>query len=107
MSARPHSPVGIATFVVVANRLPVDRVENSDGSADWRPSPGGLVTAFEPVMRSRDGAWVGWHGAPDEELAPFTNDGIKLVPVTLSSRRGGGLLRGILQRAPSGRCITT
>ena len=37
-------------------------------------------------MRSRDGAWVGWHGAPDEELAPFTNDGIKLVPVTLSSR---------------------
>ena len=87
MSARPaQSASAAATFVVVANRLPVDRVENPDGSADWRPSPGGLVTAFEPVMRSRDGAWVGWHGAPDEDLAPFTNDGIRLVPVTLSSR---------------------
>jgi len=74
-----------ASFVVVANRLPVDRVERPDGTADWRPSPGGLVTAFDPIMHKRHGAWVGWHGAPDEELAPFTNDGIKLVPVTLSS----------------------
>ena len=41
-----------ASFVVVANRLPVDRVENPDGSVDWRTSPGGLVTAFEPVMRT-------------------------------------------------------
>ena len=74
-----------ATFVVVANRLPVDRVEDPDGSADWRPSPGGLVTAFEPIMRKNDGAWVGWHGAPDEELEPFVNDGIDLVPVKLSA----------------------
>jgi len=74
-----------ATFVVVANRLPVDRVEDPDGSADWRPSPGGLVTAFEPIMRKNDGAWVGWHGAPDEELEPFVNDGINLVPVKLSA----------------------
>ena len=40
-------------------------------ASDWRPSPGGLVTAFEPVMRSHEGAWVGWPGAPDEELEPF------------------------------------
>ena len=64
-------PGGEYDFVVVANRLPVDRVEHPDGTVDWRTSPGGLVTAFEPVMRSHDGAWVGWHGAPDEELAPF------------------------------------
>ena len=75
-----------ATFVVVANRLPVDRVDNPDGSADWRPSPGGLVTAFEPVMRRHEGAWVGWSGAPDEELNPFENDGLQLVPVELSSQ---------------------
>ena len=75
-----------ATFVVVANRLPVDRVENPDGSADWRPSPGGLVTAFEPVMHRHEGAWVGWHGAPDEELEPFEHDGLQLVPVALSSQ---------------------
>lgn len=86
MSPADSTPdLATASFVVVANRLPVDRVEHPDGSVDWRTSPGGLVTAFEPVMRSHDGAWVGWHGAPDEEVAPFENDGIKLVPVPLSA----------------------
>ena len=28
-------------FVVVASRLPVDRVEEPDGGTSWRPSPGG------------------------------------------------------------------
>ncbi|HLL61986.1 MAG TPA: trehalose-6-phosphate synthase [Propionibacteriaceae bacterium] len=74
-----------AAFVVVANRLPVDRMENPDGSVDWRPSPGGLVSAFEPVMRSRNGAWVGWPGAPDEKLEPFAHDGMDLVPIFQST----------------------
>ena len=81
----PDQKTPTASFVVVANRLPVDRIEHDDGSVDWRTSPGGLVTALEPVMRARDGAWVGWHGAPDEELAPFTDSGLQLVPVSLSS----------------------
>ena len=34
-------------FVVVASRLPVDRVEGPDGRTDWQTSPGGLVTALE------------------------------------------------------------
>jgi trehalose 6-phosphate synthase len=75
-----------ADFVVVANRLPVDWVEHPDGQVDWRTSPGGLVTAFEPVMRAHDGAWVGWHGAPDETLEPFEHGGMELVPVTLSAQ---------------------
>ena len=74
-----------ASFVVVANRLPVDRVERPDGTADWRPSPGGLVTAFDPIMHKRRGAWVGWHGAADEKLEPFEDDGLTLVPVPLST----------------------
>lgn len=73
-----------ASFLVVANRLPVDRVEQPDGSVAWRTSPGGLVTALEPVMRAHEGAWVGWHGAADEELDPFEEGGILLVPVPLS-----------------------
>jgi trehalose 6-phosphate synthase len=85
MSPADSPSTATASFVVVANRLPVDRVEHPDGSVDWRTSPGGLVTAFEPVMRRYDGAWVGWHGAPDEQLDPFENDGIKLVPVPLSA----------------------
>ncbi len=54
-------------LVVVANRLPVDRREEPDGSVSWQPSPGGLVAALEPVMRSHQGAWVGWSGAPSAE----------------------------------------
>jgi len=77
---------GLASFVVIANRLPVDRVFNADGSTQWRTSPGGLVSALEPVMRKKGGAWIGWHGAPDERLRPFDHDGIRLVPVRLSSQ---------------------
>lgn len=73
-----------ADFIVVANRLPVDRVVADDGSISWRTAPGGLVTAMEPVMATRDGAWVGWHGAADEELEPFSDGGIDLIPVPLS-----------------------
>ena len=71
-----------AEFVVVANRLPVDRGDGPDG---WRRSPGGLVTALEPVMQQTEGAWVGWPGAPDVELEPFEFDGMLLVPVPLSA----------------------
>ena len=78
MSEKPH-------FVVVANRLPVDRIVSENGDVAWGTSPGGLVTALEPVMRSQGGAWVGWHGAPDEEVAPFEHDGYDVVPVPLSA----------------------
>lgn len=74
-----------APFVVVANRLAVDRVTDADGEQSWRTSPGGLVTALEPVIREHEGAWVGWAGTADEDLEPFTNDGLRLVPVTLSA----------------------
>ena len=79
------SPVQ-ADLVIVANRLPVDRVALPDGSSEWRRSPGGLVTALEAVMRSGDGAWIGWPGAADEDFEPFVEDGLSLVPVSLSAR---------------------
>ncbi|WP_091232734.1 trehalose-6-phosphate synthase [Microbacterium sp. 3J1] len=74
-----------ADFVVVANRLPVDRVEGPNGEEVWRTSPGGLVAALEPMMRSAHGAWVGWAGQPDVALDPFEINGIDLVPVPLSA----------------------
>jgi alpha,alpha-trehalose-phosphate synthase [UDP-forming] len=77
--------VGNYTFVVVANRLPVDHVENPDGSVEWRRSPGGLVTALEPVMRDADGAWIGWAGTPGEPPKPFEDAGVRLVGVGLSA----------------------
>ena len=78
------SHFGPAPFVVVANRLPLDRVTAPDGSVDWRPSPGGLVTALEPVMQRNQGTWVGWPGAPEENMGPFEAAGMQLVPVSLT-----------------------
>jgi trehalose 6-phosphate synthase len=78
-------PNGRSSFVVVANRLPVDRIEMPDGSTAWRRSPGGLVTALAPVMQGHHGAWIGWTGSPDEKLDPFDDNGMHLVPVMLSA----------------------
>jgi trehalose 6-phosphate synthase len=78
--------MSVADLVVVANRLPVDRVENPDGTEEWRTSPGGLVAALEPMMRSAHGAWVGWAGRPDVDLDPFEIGGIDLIPVRLSAQ---------------------
>lgn len=76
--------IGTADFVVIANRLPVDRITSPTGKTMWRTSPGGLVTALEPVMKRNGGAWIGWHGAADEKVDPFDHNGMHLVPVPLS-----------------------
>ena len=64
--ASSESAGGGSSVVVVANRLPVDRVRHSDGTDGWKRSPGGLVSALAPVMRKQDGSWIGWVGSPDE-----------------------------------------
>ncbi|QCU79498.1 trehalose-6-phosphate synthase [Citricoccus sp. SGAir0253] len=91
-------------FVVVSNRLAVDRVVDEQGRAHWRRSPGGLVTALAPIMAREEGAWIGWNGAPtaaaaidgaegededegaEERWEPFDHEGMHLVPVPLSAR---------------------
>ena len=73
-------------FVVVANRLPVDRVPSEDGEVQWRTSPGGLVTALDPVMAKANGAWIGWAGGPDLDIEPFDNHGTWIVPIPLSEQ---------------------
>jgi trehalose 6-phosphate synthase len=99
---KPRRTAGDYDFVVVASRLPVDRVDpaadrndrnnrngvNGDGASEtgeWRRSPGGLVTALQPVMREANGAWIGWPGSADEAPEPFDADGMHLVSVGLSA----------------------
>lgn len=80
-------------LVVVSNRLPV--VLKKEGN-NWhiRPGAGGLVTALAPVLGHRGGAWVGWPGAPLEEIPECQAlihkgsemSGYQLVPVGLSRK---------------------
>ena len=80
-------------MVVVANRLPVNPATDAEGNSYWATSPGGLVTALRPVLKSSHGSWVGWPGvaadSPEDEIAdgdlPELADGVSLVPVNLST----------------------
>src|ERR1700744_4341047 len=83
---------GESDFVVVANRLPIDMERLPDGSAVWKRSPGGLVTALEPLLRRRRGAWMGWPGITNSDAgddfsaaAPAGEDDLQLHSVRLSS----------------------
>ncbi|OBF05852.1 trehalose-6-phosphate synthase [Mycobacterium sp. ACS4054] len=82
-------PFGNSDFVVVANRLPVDQERLPDGTKAWKRSPGGLVTALEPLLRRRRGAWVGWAGIAEEEPdfddEPIVQEDLELRPVRLST----------------------
>ena len=73
-----------SSFVVVANRLPVDEVSTPEGR-QWRRSPGGLVTALHPVLAEHQGTWVGWAGGTGAAPEPFDLEGIRLHPVPLSA----------------------
>jgi alpha,alpha-trehalose-phosphate synthase [UDP-forming] len=85
LSETAEAGSGQHRFVVVASRLPVDRIEGPEGEADWRPSPGGLVTALEPVMREAGGAWIGWSGDAGPAPGPFRASGLDLVGIGLSA----------------------
>ncbi len=84
---------GNSDFVVVANRLPVDLERLPDGTTTWKRSPGGLVTALEPLLRRRRGAWVGWPGLAADQVddqvdvdEPIDQDELELRPVRLSTQ---------------------
>ncbi|MCA0147150.1 trehalose-6-phosphate synthase [Blastococcus sp. LR1] len=81
--------------VVVANRLPVDQVTDPDGSTRWQRSPGGLVTALEPFVAGRGGAWVGWSGSAGEAPEPFESGGMQLIPVPLSEEEVDSYYEGM------------
>ena len=82
-------PSGVSDFVVVANRLPIDMERLPDGTKNWKRSPGGLVTALEPLLRRRRGAWIGWPGVVDEDVdvedEPIDDEDLRLHPVRLSA----------------------
>ncbi len=103
-SERSESPR--ASFVVVANRLPVHRFRrtssnattSSDTTTTWRTSPGGLVSALQPILRNRASCWIGWPGVADLDTAPFRHDGIANVPLSCSRAEVAGFYDGFSNR---------
>jgi len=78
----PSNPVApVRVFVVVANRLPVDLERLPDGTSRWKRSPGGLVTALEPVLRSNKGAWSAGRAYPMWISIRSSRTGWSLHPV--------------------------
>ncbi len=75
---------GSSDFVVVANRLPIDMEQLPDGTVTRKRSPGGLVTALEPLLRRNRGAWIGWPGVIDGDEEPIVENELHLYPVRLS-----------------------
>ncbi|WP_179474807.1 alpha,alpha-trehalose-phosphate synthase (UDP-forming) [Mycolicibacterium vinylchloridicum] len=85
MAGSQKARSGDADFVVVANRLPIDMERLPDGSVTWKRSPGGLVTALEPLLRKQRGAWIGWPGIVDGPEEPIVEEDLQLFPVRLSA----------------------
>ena len=69
-----------ASFVVVANRLPIDATVEDDGSVTFSEAPGGLVSALAPVLKGREAVWIGWSG-----IASDSNTESVVIPTTMSS----------------------
>lgn len=81
-------------LIVVANRLPV-RSLTIDGESRWVSSPGGLVSALTPSLRSVDRpVWIGWSGIIGAAPASFEHGGIRLEPVSLDDPDYEGFYEG-------------
>jgi trehalose 6-phosphate synthase len=80
-----NRPRAKADLVVVANRLPV-RHMSTNGAEEWRPSPGGLVSALTAVLQNRNGLWIGWPGSTEHDTlpSPTSYEGIRLKAVDIT-----------------------
>ncbi|MFO0832135.1 MAG: trehalose-6-phosphate synthase [Phycisphaerales bacterium] len=70
-------------LTIAANRLPVSRTGRGR-SATWTRSPGGLVSAMEPIL-TRGGTWVGWDGGAGPAPRPSLVNGVRMHAVGLTS----------------------
>ena len=97
-----------ANLVIVANRLPVDRVTDADGSADVAPLPrraGHRARAGDARQRRRLDRLAGRHRRRD--LEPFDEDGLLAGPGVADRRRRSRSSTRASPTAPCGRSTTT
>ncbi|MCD6359209.1 MAG: trehalose-6-phosphate synthase, partial [Dehalococcoidia bacterium] len=77
-------------LIIVSNRLPLAIEKGADKQWQASPSSGGLITALTPILRNRDGVWLGWHGTLEDVninkllAASGKKLGYKLKPIALT-----------------------
>jgi trehalose-6-phosphate synthase len=63
------NPSALERLVIVSNREPYTiKVNNKEIS--FEKTPGGLVSALDPILRQRNGLWICWEGAK-KKVAEF------------------------------------
>jgi trehalose 6-phosphate synthase/phosphatase len=78
-------------LIAVSNRLPITLRRGTRGPERVRSS-GGLVAAFDPLLRERRGLWIGWPGRDLAEGETLTDPGDPYEIEAVSIPRGD--LRG-------------
>ena len=53
-------------IIIVSNRLPLILKKTENGKIEVGKGAGGLVTAMAPVLKNRNGIWIGWPGYVQE-----------------------------------------
>ena len=53
-------------IIIVSNRLPIV-IKKESGTIKVGKGSGGLVTAMAPVLKNRNGIWIGWPGYTENE----------------------------------------
>ena len=93
-AGEPEGPI-----VVASNRLPFTFARTARG-LERKPSPGGLVSGLEPVLRKRGGTWIGWPGIEireDEQIAT-TGEPYRICPVLMTETEVNRYYHGFCNR---------
>ncbi len=95
-----HDAQHRSDLVVVASRLPVHCPESSGRSVT---SPGGLVSALQPVLARRAGMWIGWNPSPRPlpRIGPINIKGVAL-PTDIADEYYAGYSNRVLWPALHG-----
>ena len=70
-------------IIIVSNRLSLIIKKTQEGEIQVGKGAGGLVTAMAPVLRNRNGIWIGWPGFVQE-----TDNVDKVLPAIQSAITG-------------------
>jgi trehalose 6-phosphate synthase len=75
----------------------VNRVTRK-GKTTWERSPGGLVSALDPILRERDSTWIGWPGVAGVSVRPFRHERTSIRAVRIGAKELRAFYDGFCNR---------